>query len=447
MKKIFSIIFAFALPCVLLAQGNAMDYRRNSLGQMMVYHSEDEFGYDIFTAWDSLPFPDKFDYHPVGMSVIWADSITGVRKQGKAGLHKAVYGNVVLSHNEVAANAQALENVLNDNRVGQRMVALWFGLEGDSLENATFNTSLIQERGLYEASDVDVERALRTARGLSMLADAGEELINHTFLLVNDMTYVTAEQRAAAAKVAMGVLGGVLDALVGGNSGRQLANTAGAIADSFTGFTVITNSYLYQLEWNDSIADIFYSRYYTSTPNPEKVAAFLADSTTFRVRFVAHEHEYAGETKLKGKYTRSELVKMSCTRSIDKNIAALQLAYEDFKVKTPVYQVLTNEKGKIVGYAAKIGLKEGVDVKKKYQVVQRVQDPQTGRTKYRYVATLVPQKGKVWDNRYNAALEQEAGSDLPYTTFVKKSGGEILPGMLIVEGRFNKAVLETEDAK
>lgn len=441
MKKCVLSLILMALPCVLFAQGNAMDYRRNSLAEMMIFHPEDEFGKDIYAAWDSIPFPDKFDDHNVGYSIIVADSIHGVLKHGKAGLNKAVYGKVVLSRSEIAANGAALEAYLNQMQVGRMMVAKWFGLQDTTLELATFNTSLVMERGMYNASDVDVERAKQTARGVALLADAGEELLHHTFLVVNDMTYVTAEQRAAAAKVAVGVIGAVFDALAGGNSGRQIAQTAGAISDSFTGFTVITNSYLFQLEWNDSIADIFYNRHYTSTPNPEMVRAFLSDTTTYRLRYAAHEHEYAGDTKLKGIYSRTELVKMSCTRSIDKNIAALQLAYEDFKVKTPVYQVLTNDKGRVIGYAVKIGLKEGVDAKKTYQVVQRVQDPKTGLTSYRYVATIAPKKGQIWDNRYNAALEHETGSELTYTFFQKKSGGEILPGMLIVEGKFNKAVM------
>ena len=57
---------------------------------------------------------------------------------------------------------------------------------------------------------------------------------------------------------------------------------------------------------------------------------------------------------------------------------ALQLKYEDFKVKTPIYDVVTNEKGRIVGYSAKIGLR-GLP-KIVFSVVQRLLDPETQRT-------------------------------------------------------------------
>ena len=123
---------------------------------------------------------------------------------------------------------------------------------------------------------------------------------------------------------------------------------------------------------------------------------------------------------------------------MDKNIVALAKQYEDFKVKTPVYSVLTNDRGKIEGYAAKIGMKEGINENSKFQVVQRIQDPQTGKTTYKYVATVKPKKGSIWDNRYNAVVEQGDGASLPYTTFTKTAGGEILPGMLLIEGKYRK---------
>ena len=154
---------------------------------------------------------------------------------------------------------------------------------------------------------------------------------------------------------------------------------------------------------------------------------------------MAHEYEFDKQAVLKGKYERNELVRTICARSMDKNIVALAKQYEDFKVKTPVYQVLTDEKtGKITGYAAKIGMKEGIEDGSKFQVVQRIVDPETNKTKYKYVASVKAKKGLIWDNRYNAVLEQGDGATLPYTTFTKISGGEILPGMLLIEGKYRK---------
>ena len=414
-----------------------LNYRRNSLATILVYHPEDEFGYEIYKAFDSLPIPDKYDDHTIeGVRTIDNSKIRGLRRD--SGYYKATYGHQ-LTASELQANAKHTERLLNEAEIGKKMVAKWFGFDGTDAEDATFNTQLIQTRGQYNANDVDVALALQTTRGLATLSDAGEELLGNTFVLVNDITYVTAEQEAAAAKAAMGVIGGLFDVFTGGSAGRDLASAAGKIADSFTGFKVKTHSYLYQLEWNDSIAAIFYQFHYTGTPDPEKVQSFLLDKTTYRLKYVAHQYEFDKKAVLKGKYTsRTELVRTICARSIDKNIVALAKQYEDFKVKTPVYEVLTDQRGRVEGYAAKIGMKEGIAEGSKFQVVQRVLNPETGKTTYKYVATVKAKKGCIWDNRYNAVIEEADGATLPYTTFTKVSGGEIRPGMLLIEGKYRK---------
>jgi len=428
--------FAFLLLLLtipLWAQSTGdMEYKRNSLATILVYHPEDEFGINIHDAYLALPMPDKYDDHSLEWRILDNSQVTGVRRNQK-GLNKAEYGHP-LTNDEIKKNALYIEDLLNVAQVGKAMVAKWFNM--DSL--GACNTSLIQERGQYNASDVDVELALQTIRGVNALSDAGLELINHTFVLVNDITYVTAEQEAAAAKASMAVIGGIFDALVGGNAGRQLAAASGAIADSFTGFNVKTHSYLYELEWNDSIAAIFYKYHYSSKPDSIKLQAFLNDYTSFRVKYVAHEYEYDKKSTLKGKYDRSELVKTICARSVDKNIVALGKVYEEFKVKSPIYSRLEDQNGRISGYTAKIGLKEGVTESSKFQVIQRITNPDTQKTTYKYVATVQPVKGQIWDNRYNAVLEKEEGSELKFTTFKKTAGGDIYPGMLLIEGRYSK---------
>jgi hypothetical protein len=159
--------------------------------------------------------------------------------------------------------------------------------------------------------------------------------------------------------------------------------------------------------------------------------------------YVAHEYECSEKTVAKGKKVdREKLIKMVCARSIDKNIAALQLQYEDFKVKTPIFEEVFNEKGKSIGYAVKIGLKEGITENSSFQVVRKEKDPDTQKTKYRYVATIKPVKGKIWDNRFMAAEDDDnkdkEAAALSYTLMKKVSGGEILPGMLVIEGKYSK---------
>lgn len=409
-----------------------MEYDRSSLAVAMIYHVEDEFGADIRTAFESMPFPDKYDNHDIGLSVIDNTNITPARKKDKYGLIKAQYGKN-LSAKDVNTNAATLENLLNQAHVANYMIAKWFGLyEGD-----VCNVNLIKERGQYNATELDVAIASQSARGLAMLSDAGEMLIGNTYMLINDMTYVTAEEKAAAAKVGLAIVGAIFDGIFGGSLGSDIAKMGGAVADSFTGFAVKNHSYLFRLQWNDDIAAIFYNEYYMTEPDEERLQKFLADDR-FSLKYVAHEYETSEKSVSKGRFDRHDLVKIVCKRSVDKNIASLQLQYEDFKVKTPIHEIVYDKKGKVKGYAVKIGLKEGITEKSTFQVVRKEIDPVTQKTTYRYVASLKAVKGCVWDNRYMAAEEQEKGSELAYTTLKKTSGGEILPGMLVIEGKYSK---------
>ncbi len=437
MKKTFLILTA-ALLCATMVQAQEAEkktlspYFRNALTNMMVYHAEDEFGYDVYQIFKDLPPEDKYDMHDIDLRVLDNAHITGVRKHKGNGLHRQTYGSsVVLTADEKQANADALLELLNNAEVGKRIVAKWFGLHGQTLQDACFNTNLIEERSDYNASVTDVEKARFTVEGVAALQNISEELISHSFVLVSDMTYITAEDRATTAKTTFAVIGGVMDAFTGGNSGRRIAEDVGDISDQFTGFKVMTHSYLFQLVWNDSIANIFYTNYYTTEPDPEKLTAFLKDETSFRIIYLGTESANAEKTKVVGKYSREDLLQMITVRSIDKNIAKLQKRFEAFRVKAPITAIEYDKKGKIIGFRAPIGEKEGVEDNLKFEVLEC--KLVKGQLTYRPVAKLVPVKNRIWDNRFNALIENTSDGEIRGTLFKLDSGiaTDILPGMLI----------------
>lgn len=420
---------------VVLDKGKLNEYKRSSLTSFMVYHPEDTFANEIYNAYISNPFPDKFNNHNISATYM---SFAEVMDDQGNGLYKEKYGNI-LKKKEIEYNGKVLESYLNRMKIPMLMVAKWFNLHGNDSTGYAFDMSLVHERGFYDATLLDVEKAMQTVRGTRILADAGEELIGNTYVLVNDMTYITAEERAAMATAVTSIIDGVFE-IFGAHT--DFAKIVDEYAKMFSGFTVKNHSYLLRLVWNDSIASKFYNDYYTETWDSTKIVSFLADTTTFRLEYVAHELEFGAKTTLKGKYDRKYLAKMLTARSIDKNIAALQKQYEDFKVKTPITEVLYNDKGKIIGYAAQIGTKEGIDKKSKFEVVRESFNPETGQTEYKRVATLKV-KGDVWNNEYMAtelaAEDQGEGTDLKYTVLKKASGGDVYPGMLIIEGKYKKA--------
>lgn len=439
MKKFFlcsGLLLAAAIVGI-NAQNNLADkmkYNRSSLSTWMVYNPADTFVNELRTAFSDIPCPDKYDDHNIDMEsrFLSAEDLK----------LKTVWG-AVLSTKAQEENRDSLLAYLNRNNVAKTLVAKWFGFYKNNQQK--FDVDLLVERGNYNASELDIAKVRNTVRGEGLLADAGEELIGNTYILINDIQYVSKEEQMELAKLILQTAGGavdlVLNMLSGDNSNatEDMMKTLMKFIEPYVGgFKVRTYSYLYRLQWNDSIANIFYDKYYTETGDPEKIAAFLADSTTFRMEPAAYQYEYAAKSKLKGSYDQKELIKLVTTRSLDNNIASLQKQYEDFKVKAPIISVELDKKGKVASVTAQIGEKEGIDKKSKFQVLQMEIDDK-GRTKYKKVGTLKI-SGKVWDNRYGAASEKESGSELTATTFKVTSGTNFYPGMLIIEGQYRKAV-------
>jgi len=407
-------------------------YYRNALTNMMVYHAEDEFGYDVYEIFKDLPPEERYDSHDVGLRVLDNSKINDVRNHKNQGLHRQTYGgSLVLTGDEKQANADAMLALLNEAEIGKRIVAKWFNLTGETLQDAHFGTEILEERSGYNASVLDVEKARFTVEGTAALQDVSAELISHSFVLISDMTYITAEDRADATKKTFAVIGAVFDGLTGGNSGKRLAEDVGDISDKFTGFKVLTHSYLFQLEWNDSIANIFYDKYYTSTPNPDKLRAFIEDHDSFRLVYLGTEDARYEKTKVAGKYDRTDLLQMITVRSIDNNIAKLQKRFEAFRVKAPITGVEYDKKGKITGFRAQIGEKEGIDETMKFEVLE-YKMTKNGLEVNR-VAVIQPVRNQIWDNRFNALIENDEDGNPAGTLFKAAEGdkAKILPGMVI----------------
>lgn len=401
---------------------------------MMVYHPEDDMGYEIWQTFLRQTAPDQYDEHDVMYRCIDNSELTGVQIGGRVGLNRQTYGgSQVLTSSEVKANAQKIHEMLERAHIANLLVARWFNLTGDSLQNAYFNTEVLQQRGQYDVSVVDAKLYQYTIEGVSgLLVEASEDLLQHTFVLVNDITVAaTAQDRAKSTKVAFSILGGLIDAFTGTNNGQRLALDVGDIADAFDGYKIVTHSYLYQLIWNDSISNEFYTRYYTEQPDAKKMRAFLQDGSLFHLKYLGHNSSKFDKSSTR--YNQVELLRYVTTRSIDSNIAELQMKYDDFRVRVPITELEYNTKAKQDCYRAPIGLKEGVTDKARFEVLDMEIDPKTLKAKYKRVAVLQPIKTEIWDNRFNAVQELEKGANLTGTLFKRTKGsqGKIAKGMLI----------------
>ena len=312
-----------------------------------------------------------------------------------------------------------LEQQLTEQRVAHQLVKKWFSSEDGKM----FDMSTIQKRGLYDATQMDFNVASATTRGKALLADAGEELINNTFVAVVDLNFFS-NKPIADLLVAMGKA--ISDNAPSGMAGLvfQIAAASFFIAAKAIedGYTVFSKAFLYKLKWNDEIAAKFYNIWGDE-------AAF--NNMDFELEFVGVH--YQKETVNAGIFSKKEnrqletIIRKLVIRNVDNNFATLQKNYDVFKVKVPI--ISTNP------ITAEVGMKEGLKGGERFEILQMTQNPETGRTKWVRVGTTTLDKKILWDNRYNAGDEPEKvvmGKDgIPITASAFKDALGAQPGMYL----------------
>jgi hypothetical protein len=374
-----------------------LKYRRSSLYTLMINDLTRLHSSVIKDAFGNSTLPQKFNDHNIGPYMI--DGIANSDDQ-----------------------TQVITTYLNNNNVARDLIAKWFNRSNDG----KFNMDLIASRGMYDATAMDKVIANSSERGDALLADAGEELIGNTFIIVNDYKFTNKEEMVAKAKKGTGLLKMAANYVPGGSTittGINAAETAATIAGK--GYIVKTTSYLYRLVWDEEAAAIFYNNYWTDNNNfdPTKVEAFNK-ATNFKLRLIGSQVAHADvQSSIFTDKSDEDLIRMASTKATDRAIAKLEKKYEEFRTKTPLFSTDP--------LAAKIGTKEGLEKGDKYEVIQQI-EAEDGKTIYKRVGVI--KVATVWDNSYTPEEEEELKKQnkLPnpqYSTF--KGSGKYYPGMLI----------------
>lgn len=396
-SKIAAILFLFCFGLNCLAQTSTTDikYKRSSLYTLMVNNDGRPYAENIKKSFESYPIPDKFNDHNLNNRFIPATDTS----KDQSGV---------------------INEYLTKNHIARALVSKWFN------RNATgsFNMNLISERGFYNATEMDVNLAKVNKRGIALLADAGEELIANTFVLVSDFKYVSKEDIAGYAKEGMALAGGLA-----GRFGVKVGDNVSVLSDSALtiagkGYVVKITSYLYRLTWNDSVAAVFYGEHWIDEGKTDKArAAAFENSDAYTLQFIGSEVAWSDlQSSSYTRKTEEELIEAATRKSADAVIVKLQKNHQEFRTKTPIYSTDP--------LSAKIGMKEGVEGGDKFDVLEQNQDAD-GKTYYKKVGSITADKNHIWDNRYNAAEENPNSASITETWF--KGGKGLYPGMLIIQ--------------
>lgn len=398
------VVFILCLFCqaarsqVEPSSGGVIDlkYRRSSLYTLMLDDSSRQFADAIRAGYNRYVISEKFNNHNLDTRMI--TSVAGE-----------------------ADKKPFIDIFIKNNHIARKMVAKWFNRS----PKGGFSMDTIAARGSYSASDIDVKVARTKKRGNAILQDAGVELINKTFLIVSDFEYTTWEEYMSKFGKAIEAVEDVGQRLGLGGGLGVLSSTQKSVSDATTGYVVYSTTYLYQLEWNDSIEAVMYEQYWTEDAkiDPARVKAF-DDSDIFRLNYIGKEtKEVMVPQFTAAQKSQEELIGIATRRAVDKAIAHLQKKYDDFRTKTPLYSVEP--------LTAKIGLKEDVKGNDEYAVIQQYQD-EDGRTYYKQIGTIRVDGKQIWDNRYDVA-DEEKQSSVTATSF-KGGKSKYYPGLMIIQG-------------
>ncbi len=418
-------IMALGICNIMLAQPKTSaesTYRRSSLHTILLEDGDFLNKEMVMNAYNMAPFPDKYNDHRLPTRVITFQDYANLTPEEKAALQdtaSAAADDKKKDSNREKLHTAAIEKYFEQNKIANQMVAKWFSRD----DNGAFNMDLIHERGSYDATEMAAQIASKSIRGLASLKDAGEELISNSFIVVNKMNFVENEPIARAVREAAYITA----SYVSNPLARTAMETAADIAYNVSkdGYSVWTISYLYQLVWNDEIANTFYMDMWMDSTSLDPNKKIMFDTTSvFKLKYVGFEKAKSVILVSIGKETET-IIQQATVRNVDKVYTKLQKAYEVFKTKTPIYST-----DPII---AKIGLKEGIEAGDKYEVLEMVFDPKAGVTKYEKVGEVKAEKNLIWDNQYYAGAENtpvEGARGLEGTHF-KGGGKNIQPGMLL----------------
>ena len=387
-------------------------YRRGSLHTMIIEDDNLPKKDLILNTFKNAEFPDKYNNHTIGDKSFnikdYQDKINEV-KEGKKDKDKDF--------------SAAIDQYFKDTKLANKMIAKWFNRS----EEGAFDMSLIQERGAYDASAQAADMALSTERGLDMLKDAGIELINNTFVVVNYSKFVSNEETA---KIAYDIAKDAAGKLPGALQETALEIAKNAYEKARQGYSIWTTAYLYQMQWNDSIEATFYMDMWMDSTSMDSTKKTMFDnSDLFQLKLLGYEKTRALISGLGSNAESEEMIIENATlKSINSVYNKLQRKFEPFRTKTPLVS--------IEPLGAKIGLKEGLEGGDKYEVLEQVFDAE-GRVTYKRKGIIKVDKKNIWNNKYNIGEEPldeegnpiEIENDIEFTYF--KGGKGYYPGMLI----------------
>lgn len=453
MKKVFLFSFILIFSSYIEAKDLETDvYRRNSLCNFFIGESDVTSGYGNMVGDCLMKYvmSDKFNDHCLSQKLMYIGNsqftkeelniIYPTSKQKKDNLLRSLDNQLISSVNSSSTNAEKKSAAtlkaqwekkdkryefgaralhwLNENHVASLLIAQWFNAKAEKVDGSHYNMQLIQDRGAYNASELEILRSKESVRGDALLKDAGMELIPNTYVTVTYFTVKTAKEVSQADDWDSSWTTTMFEVI-------RSVNPAWKSNSDVKAFWVESTTFLFKLNWDEETENKFLTEYW------DQDFKKLATSSDFSLKYMGYVESTGCGYPLPGKENDDQgILSMALYDAIDNSIAKLQKEYENFKIKVPLIEV----NGKDA--TAFIGLKEGLEKNTKFEVLERVYNEKTNTFRYKKVGNLKIDKSRVWENREMIeGIRRSDPSVKPNPnvdrTYLLGANGSMAPGMLI----------------
>lgn len=373
------VIFPIAL-CFIGMALNAQDisqtqkipatYDRSSITFLFLEFPTDNHLSEVKGKIDSIQFSDKFYNNNVDFKVLSSPFV-----RGAGGLNKF----------------EEIKKSIVEKKVARDIIAKWYSRNSDG----TMSLNLVNERGMFNATDAAFLKAQTTKRGNATLEDYGNRLINLSYILVLDYQGVKTMKEAKL--------------------------------DKMRGWQATVNGYLYKIDYTEEVQNALYDIWIYDDDTPqvkaEKMKKF--EELQFPISFVTETMVVVSASQAEGttqigrlikQKSDDQLLKEMVQKGYEETVYSLEKKYEQFRVKTPISQVRP--------IRAKVGKKEGIKCDYRFFAYEYVYDEKTNSTKQKFRG-VIRATSKIIDNRHVAK------GDMGTTKFYQTAGRRLKTGYLL----------------
>ena len=266
------------------------------------------------------------------------------------------------------------------DEVAHQLVEKWWSIGPEG----TVSDTLLFRLACYSATQNQAGDAAQTTLGAQqqLFNELADATMANTYITFSKLDFYNNEPIAAFTRDVMKLIAGFTAALspIPGVYEAALLAAEATYEGMKEGYSAYTNNLLYRLEWNDSIANEFYSIWKDGSHIDMDKFKAMKFNLVYVGNTAANVNCYVKkEDKGKG---AEHMVNKTIHKALNKQFANLQRDFEEFRPMVPVLGL--DAKGGII---ADMGTKEDVKVGDKFNLLEPVTN-EKGITKYVFKAAV-----------------------------------------------------------